>query len=245
AHGWPSAALTPYRLEAGRAPAASDEIVVDAPLARAGHIHVGTAVKLVTPAGTTDARVSGIATAARSQLDRQWAVFLTEQRAQQLSGLGPGFNAIAVRADAALSQTRLTREIASAVGGDAQVLDHRHAAAADAGDPRAYDRIELVAVIASSGGVTLGIAVLLPAGTAARARADPRNRRDAVAGAADADDRDRPDRPGGRRRGLLCRERAVWPVRPCAHVGGDRPRRVLDHADVDPVCDRDRDQCGR
>ena len=47
------------------------------------------------------------------------------------------------------------------------MLDHRQAAAADAGDPSAFDRIELVAVVASSGGITLGIAIFVLAGTVA------------------------------------------------------------------------------
>jgi putative ABC transport system permease protein len=53
------------------------------------------------------------------------------------------------------------------VGGDAEVLDHRHAAAADAGDPRAFDRVQLVAVLAAGGGMTLAIATFVLAGTIA------------------------------------------------------------------------------
>ena len=166
-HGWPSAALTPYRLVAGHAPAASDEIAIDAPLADAGHVRVGGSVRIVTPAGPAKLRLSGIVTAPRSQRQRQSAAFLTEQRAQQLSGLGAGFNAIAVDADPGQNSRALTRGIANAAGNDAQALDHRHAAAADAGDPSAFDRIELVAVVASSGGITLGIAIFVLAGTIA------------------------------------------------------------------------------
>ena len=166
-HGWPSAALTPYRLVAGRAPTSRNQVVVDAPLARAGHLRVGGSVRLVTPAGPADLRLSGIATAPRGQLQRQSSVFVTQQRAQQLSGLGPGFNAIAVRADPGHNTAEVRRGVAAAVGSNAQVLDHRQAAAADAGDPRAFDRIELVAVVASSGGITLGIAIFVLAGTVA------------------------------------------------------------------------------
>jgi len=151
-HGWPSAGLTPYRLVAGRAPSSRNQVVLDAPLARAGRLHVGGSVRLVTPAGSRNLRLTGIATASRAQLHRQSSVFVTEQQAQQLSGLGRGFNAIAVRADPRHNTAEVRRGVAASVGGNAQVLDHRHAAAADAGDPRAFDRIELVAVVASSGG---------------------------------------------------------------------------------------------
>ena len=166
-HGWPSAALTPYRLVAGHPPAAPGEVVIDEPLARAGHLQVGDTLKLITPVGPAELHLAGIVTAPAKQLQRQSAVFLTEPRAQQLSGLGPGFNAIAVRAGPGQNPHELTRRIAIAAGPDAQALDHRHAAAADAGDPRAFDRVELVAVVASSGGITLGIAIFVLAGTVA------------------------------------------------------------------------------
>ena len=61
----------------------------------------------------------------------------------------------------------LRDRIATAVGGDAQVLDHHHAATADAGDPRAFDRVQLVAVVAAGGGITLAIVVFVVAGTIA------------------------------------------------------------------------------
>jgi putative ABC transport system permease protein len=49
-HGWPSAALTPYRLADGHAPTAADDVVLDAGLARAGGLRVGDSVRAVTPA---------------------------------------------------------------------------------------------------------------------------------------------------------------------------------------------------
>jgi len=50
-HGWQSAALTPYRLAVGRAPASPDEVVLDVDLARAGGFRVGGRVRIVSPAG--------------------------------------------------------------------------------------------------------------------------------------------------------------------------------------------------
>jgi putative ABC transport system permease protein len=124
-------------------------------------------VRIVTPAGAATFRLAGIATASRAEQERQSSAFLTQARAQQLSGLGAGFNAIAVRAAPGAGGARLRDRIAAAVGGDPQVLDHRHTAAADAGDPRAFDRVQLVAVLASSGGITLAISVFVVAGTIA------------------------------------------------------------------------------
>jgi putative ABC transport system permease protein len=166
-HGWPSAALTPYRLVRGRAPHGPGEVVLDAGLARAGGFRVGDRVRIVGPAGADTFRLAGVAAASRAQRERQTSVFLTQSRAQRLAGLGSGFNAIAVTAAAGVDGARLRDRIGRAVGGDAQVLDRRHAATADAGDPRAFDRVQLVAVVASGGGITLAIAVFVVAGTIA------------------------------------------------------------------------------
>jgi putative ABC transport system permease protein len=164
AHGWPSAALTPYRLARGHAPTSSGEVVLDAGLARAGGFRVGERVRVMSPAGAEVLRLVGAA-ASRAQQERQSSVFLTQSRAQQLSGLGAGFNAIAVRGDPRTDGAQLRVKIRDALGGDPQVLDHRHASTADAGDTRAFDRVELVAVLASGGGITLAIVVFVVAGT--------------------------------------------------------------------------------
>ncbi|HEY4277963.1 MAG TPA: FtsX-like permease family protein [Conexibacter sp.] len=165
-HGWASAALTPYRLAHGHAPAGPGDIVLDAGLARAGGLDVGDRVRVVSPAGADVFRLSGIATATPAQQERQSSVFLTQARAQQLSGLGAGYNAIAIRTEPGVDQGQLRERVGAAAGtAHPQVLDHRHASAADAGDPRAFDRVELVAVIASGGGITLAIAIFVLAGT--------------------------------------------------------------------------------
>jgi putative ABC transport system permease protein len=166
-HGWPSAALTPYRLAAGSPPHAPGEVVLDSGLARAGGFHVGDRVHIVSPAGARTLSLSGIATASASQQRRQSSVFLAQDEAQWLSGLGAGFDAIGVRAAPGTDTTDLRSRVAAAVGGGAQVLDRRHAEAADAGDTRALGRVELVAVLASGGGIMLGIAVFIVAGTVA------------------------------------------------------------------------------
>jgi putative ABC transport system permease protein len=173
AHGWPSAALTPYRLTAGRPPASAGEVVLDAGLARAGRLHVGDRVRVVAPGGAATLRLSDVAQAARDQRERQSALFLTQTEAQRLAGLGAGFNAIAIRADPGRSGAALRDRVRAAVAatpgvsGRPQVLDNRHAASADAGDPRAFERVTLVAVVASGGGLTTAISVFVIAGTIA------------------------------------------------------------------------------
>jgi putative ABC transport system permease protein len=167
AHGWPSAAVTPYRLARGRAPRAAGDVVLDERLAQGGGFRIGDRVRIVAPAGAATFRLAGVATASRGQQERQSSAFLTQARAQQLSGLGAGVNAIAVRAEPGADGAPLRARLAAAIGDGAQVLDRRHAATADAGDPRAFDRVELVAVLAAGGGITLAIAVFVVAGTIA------------------------------------------------------------------------------
>lgn len=167
AHGWPSAGLTPYRLLAGRAPAGPNEIVLDQRLAQAGALDVGDTVRIVSPAGSATVRLVGVVTASGAEQDHRSSVFLTQAWAQSRSGLGPGYNAVAVRYQPGANSTTMAQQITQALGGSVKVLDRRHAAAADAGDPSAYNRVQLVAVIASSGGITLAISVFVLGGTVA------------------------------------------------------------------------------
>ena len=167
AHGWASAALTPYRVVTGRPPAGPGEIVLDQRLARSGGLRIGGSVRVVSPAGPATLRLVGIVTASGAEQESRSSVFLTRAQAQNLAGLGPGYNAIAIRFQPGTDPTALRHRIAGALGGNVQVLDHRHAAAADAGDRSAYDRIQLVAVIASGGGITLAVAIFVLGGTVA------------------------------------------------------------------------------
>jgi putative ABC transport system permease protein len=166
-HGWDSASLTPYRLVSGYAPAGPQDVVLDAALVRAGRLHLGERLRITTPATAQTFILSGVALAPPAQRRAMSSVFFAPARARELEGFGPGVDAIAVRADPHTDQARLRARITEAIGGGATVLDHRHAAAADVGDPSAYDRIALVAVLASGAGLTLGIAILIVAGTIA------------------------------------------------------------------------------
>ena len=68
---WTSAPLTPYRLNAGRAPAGPREVVVDSRL----RVPVGRVLRLIAPGGEASYRVSGVADG-RANRDRgQAALF--------------------------------------------------------------------------------------------------------------------------------------------------------------------------
>src|SRR5690348_16508563 len=85
-HGWESAVLAPYALTGGHAPTGASEVVVDARLAKAGSLHVGDGLRILTIDGPTTFRVAGIArTPKHRHAPDQAAVFFRTDRAALLS----------------------------------------------------------------------------------------------------------------------------------------------------------------
>ena len=104
AHGWASAALTPYVLTAGRAPAAPGEVVTGYRAA------LGARLRLASSEPARAVTVVGVARP-RHPVSQQTAVFLADAEAARLAGHpgradaigivpGPGFDASRVRAAA-------------------------------------------------------------------------------------------------------------------------------------------------
>ena len=153
-HGWASAALTPYRLVAGRKPTAADEVVVDARLGARS----GAALQLTAPGGAGRYRVVGLARGTASRDRGQAAVFFADTAADRLSGAPGRVNAIGVHGVTA-------DELRKRLGRGVEVLDRAHAADADAGDPRAADRPSLVAIFGTMGGIAGAVALFVVAGT--------------------------------------------------------------------------------
>src|SRR4051794_29124182 len=71
AHGWSSAALTPYALTAGRAPASADEVVTGYPA------RVGARLRLASTEAARTVTVVGVARP-RHPVRQQTAIFLTD-----------------------------------------------------------------------------------------------------------------------------------------------------------------------
>ncbi len=153
-HGWASAALTPYRLTAGRAPSSPRDVVLDARL----RARVGATVHITAPGGEGTYRVSGLARGTANQDRGQAAVFFTAGTADRLSGAPGRINAIGIIAKPGASLAGLERP-------GLEVLDRAHAADADAGDPRASDRASLIAIFGTMGGIAGMVALFVVAGT--------------------------------------------------------------------------------
>src|SRR3954468_4295672 len=151
AHGWSSAALTPYVPSAGRPPRGPDEVVTgySAP--------VGAKMRLASTQAARTVTVVGIARPGHAVGSAP--IFLTDAEAARLAGHPGRLDAIGVLAGPGYDATRVRAASAGAVvlTGDAR----GRAEHPELGDART----RLIAVAASFGGLALFIAVFVVAGT--------------------------------------------------------------------------------
>src|SRR5829696_4334988 len=152
AHGWSSAALTPYVLSAGRAPARPDELVTGYRAA------LGAKLRLASTETALTVTVVGVARP-RQPVRQQTAIFLTDGEAARLAGHPGRVDAIAVLAVPGFDASRLRAASrgAAVVTGDAR---------GKAEYPELQQaRTTLIAVTASFGGLALFIAIFVVAST--------------------------------------------------------------------------------
>jgi putative ABC transport system permease protein len=91
AHGWGSAALTPYALSTGRAPTGPDEVVTGYPAA------IGGRLRLASTGASGTVTVVGVARPGRL-VRRQTSIFVTDAEAMRLAGHPGTVDAIGVLA---------------------------------------------------------------------------------------------------------------------------------------------------
>lgn len=152
-HGWESAALTPFTLREGRAPAAPGEIVVDAATARANGLHAGSRVR-VASAEPGSYRVTGVT---RQSLKDQAAIFFSTAEARRLAG-HPGMVT-------AIGATGSKTAIAGALRGTRATV-HTGADRGRAEFPGAErSRVKLISMGGALGGTALLVAILVVSGT--------------------------------------------------------------------------------
>jgi putative ABC transport system permease protein len=152
AHGWSSAALTPYVLSAGRPPAGPGEVVTGYPATLGARLFLAAA----GPARTVT--VVGVARP-RHPVTQQTAIFLTDAEATRLAGHPGLLDAIGVLAGPGFDVSRLR-----AAAGGAQVLTGGARGAAE------YPELErsraiLIPVTAAFGGLAMFIAIFVVAST--------------------------------------------------------------------------------
>ena len=152
AHGWSSAALTPYALIAGRPPAGPGQVVTGYPAA------LGTRLRLTASESAGTVTVVGVARP-RHPVTQQAVIFLTDAEATRLAGHPGRVDAIGVLAGPGLDVARLR-----AAAGGAQVLTGAARGAAE------YPELEqarqvLIPVTAAFGGLAIFIAMFVVAST--------------------------------------------------------------------------------
>jgi putative ABC transport system permease protein len=152
AHGWGSAALTPYVLTAGRPPAAPDEAVTGYRAA------LGARLRLASSEPARTVTVVGIARP-RHPVRQRTAIFLTDAEAARLAGHHGRVDAIGVLAAPGFDAARLR-----AAGRGAVVLTGDERGRAEYPDLQ-QARTTLIAVTASFGGLALFIAMFVVAST--------------------------------------------------------------------------------
>ena len=152
AHGWSSAALTPYVLTAGRPPAKPGEVVTSYPAA------LGTRLTLAATGPAQIVTVVGVARPAHP-VTQQTAVFLTDAEETRLAGHPGLVDAIGVLATGGLDLAGLRT-----VAGSAQVLTGAARGAAEYPQLEA-DRTTLIPVTAAFGGLAMFIAMFVVAST--------------------------------------------------------------------------------
>ena len=163
AHPWSTAALTPYALTSGHAPAAADELVLDAGMARRGGLHVGQRVRLASNGPARTMTVVGIART-RAEVKRQGVLFVTTSEAQRLNAVPGRVDAIGILPDRGVQTEALAGRVRDALQGRQRAVtgsargDVEHIENAEAKDA-------VTAIGSTFGGIALFIALFVVAST--------------------------------------------------------------------------------
>jgi putative ABC transport system permease protein len=152
AHGWSSAALTPYTLTAGRPPNGPGEVVTGYPAA------LGTRLTLAATGPARTVTIVGVARPSRL-VTQQAAIFLTDAEAMRLAGHPGRVDAIGVIGAPGFDAGRLR-----AAAGGAQVLTGAARGAAEYPELE-RTRTTLIPVTAAFGGLAVFIAIFVVAST--------------------------------------------------------------------------------
>ncbi|MCX4735224.1 FtsX-like permease family protein [Streptomyces sp. NBC_01363] len=165
-HSWASAPLTPFRLVAGRAPSADDDVVIDRALAEQNGLKTGDRLTVQSTSAPRPYRISGIAApAGRGDLRQQTSLFFSSAEAERL-GARPGrIAALGVTPAPGTDLARLKQQVEQALKGtSAQVATGEARGPVEFLDA-AGARIKLVSMGGAMGGTSLLVAVLVVVGT--------------------------------------------------------------------------------
>ena len=168
AHGWSSAAVTPYELAAGRAPEGPRDVVLDEATAGAYGVRPGDEVRVAAQGGAEAYRLTGVVRSGHA-VDRG-AVFFTDDRARELS---PAVADIAVTAAPGTDHGELKDRLGGVVAD--RTAQAQAPAKVVTGDDRGaveYPEVltrkeDLIALAGAFGGMAALVAVFVVSGTVA------------------------------------------------------------------------------
>ncbi|MFE0021039.1 FtsX-like permease family protein [Amycolatopsis sp. NPDC059021] len=164
-HGWGSAELTPFTVRAGSAPAGPRDVVLDAELARRAGVSVGGTVRISVHAQPVAYHVSGVAApSGKDGLDRQSAVFFTDDVARSLSADPGKLAAIGVFGDS----SELADRVEKALRDNGNVAVHSGSERGEAESPDGAQSRQILMLVSSSfSGFVLMIVIFVTASTLA------------------------------------------------------------------------------
>jgi putative ABC transport system permease protein len=164
-HPWNSAPLTPFTLLAGRAPLASDEVVIDADLASRAGLHPGSVVTVLTTGAPVSYRVVGIAAPGRNSggLGSQSALFFSSEQARRLAGHPGQVTAIGVLTDPGVTVSTLAERVSGALSGTPAKIYTGDARGPLEFPGAASARVLLISLSGVLGGTALLVAILVVA----------------------------------------------------------------------------------
>ncbi|MEU5881424.1 FtsX-like permease family protein [Spirillospora sp. NPDC047279] len=164
-HDWSSAGLTPFTLSGGRAPAADNEVVVDAALARQGRLEPGDTVTVQSTSAPGSYKVSGIAGGPAGGLQRQAAVFFSPAEATRLAGRPGRLSAIGLVPDGKTDAATVADQARRAVAGTgAKVYSGDELGSLEFLDA-SKAQVMLISLSGTLGATSLLVAILVVVGT--------------------------------------------------------------------------------
>jgi putative ABC transport system permease protein len=166
AHGWESAALTPFRLTEGHSPVAAGEMVLGAGLSAATGLHLGSTV-LLAGKELPPFQVVGLATTSGGNPADNWTVFLSNPEAASLYSHPGQADLIGIVARPGVSSTELAGRVRTALeGSDLTVLSGRKIGQAE-NLTVGLDKMGLSQLATTGGIYIIAIAFFILAGTVA------------------------------------------------------------------------------
>ncbi|MEV6116884.1 FtsX-like permease family protein [Streptomyces sp. NPDC052109] len=163
-HAWESAALTPYRLTTGRAPASDGDLVIDSALAARARLRPGDRLTVQSTQAPRRYRITGIAAPATA-VRHQTSLFFSTAEARRLAAHPGQVSAFGVLPTTGADLEKVRTAVAQALAGTtAQVSTGAARGPVEFLDAAAA-RTRLVSMGGAMGGTSLLVAVLVVVGT--------------------------------------------------------------------------------